>query len=37
MFDVLGMERGDQLIDVFPGSGAVTRAWLSYQTERMFA
>lgn len=27
LFDVLGMEPGDEFNDLFPGSGAVTRAW----------
>ena len=27
LFNLLGMERGDEFIDLFPGSGAVTRAW----------
>lgn len=27
LFDVLGMVPGDTLIDTFPGSGIVTRAW----------
>lgn len=27
LFDLLGMVPGDQLVDLFPGSGAVTRAW----------
>jgi len=31
LFDVLGMERGDEFVDVFPGSGAVTRAWQKWQ------
>jgi hypothetical protein len=32
LFSVLGMQKGDTLIDVFPGSGAVSRAWKRYQT-----
>lgn len=27
LFDLLGMEPSDDLVDVFPGSGAVTNAW----------
>lgn len=27
LFDLLGMAPGDQLIDLFPGTGVVTRAW----------
>lgn len=37
LFDLLGLEADDELIDLFPGSGAVTRAWESYRTERLFA
>jgi hypothetical protein len=33
-FHVLGMEPDDELVDLFPGSGAVTRAWESWQAER---
>jgi len=29
-FHVLGMEPTDELVDLFPGSGAVTRAWESW-------
>lgn len=31
MFDCLGAQAGDELVDVFPGSGAVGRAWERYQ------
>ena len=31
LFDVLGMEREDEFIDLFPGTGAVTRAWLKWR------
>jgi hypothetical protein len=31
LFEVLGMQRGDTLIDLFPGSGAVGRAWERWQ------
>lgn len=27
LFEVLGMEPEDEFVDIFPGSGAVTRAW----------
>lgn len=27
LFEVLGMGAGDELVDLYPGSGAVTRAW----------
>ena len=27
IFDLLGMRPGDELVDIFPGSGAVTDAW----------
>ena len=33
LFEVLGMERGDELADLFPGSGAVTQAWERYQRQ----
>ena len=29
LFDVLGIETGDEFDDLFPGSGAVTQAWLA--------
>jgi len=31
LFKVLGMEAEDEFHDLFPGSGAVSRAWESYQ------
>ena len=31
LFSVLGMKPGDTFVDIFPGSGAVARAWESYQ------
>lgn len=34
VFDLLGAQKGDTLIDMFPGTGAVTEAWARYQ-ERM--
>lgn len=30
LFDVLGAQRGDELADLFPGSGAVTAAWREF-------
>lgn len=30
MFELLGARPGDELVDLFPGSGAVTRAWERY-------
>lgn len=33
MFRLLGAQRGDELADLFPGSGAVTRAWSMFQRE----
>lgn len=30
LFDVLGAEPGDDLADLFPGSGAVSRAWQAW-------
>lgn len=27
LFQVFGIDRGDELVDLYPGSGAVTRAW----------
>lgn len=29
LFDVLGLQRGDTFVDLFPGSGAVTAVWES--------
>ena len=31
MFDLLGLRAGDELVDLFPGSGAVMRAWECWQ------
>lgn len=36
VFDLLGLEPTDEFIDLFPGSGAVGRAWQSYCTERLW-
>lgn len=32
-FNVAGMEPDDELIDLYPGSGAVTRAWQSWRAQ----
>lgn len=32
-FEVLGMEPTDELIDLYPGSGAVTRAWETWKND----
>jgi hypothetical protein len=38
MFDFLGARLDDQFADLFPGSGAVTRAWQKWKAQtRMFA
>lgn len=29
LFDLLGMRTGDQFVDLFPGTGIITRAWAS--------
>lgn len=34
LFDVMGAEPGDDFHDLFPGSGAVTDAWLAYCGEQ---
>lgn len=33
LFEVLGMERQDELVDLFPGSGAVWRAWQAWRAQ----
>ena len=33
LFDCLGSIRGDELVDMFPGSGGVGRAWEQYQRQ----
>lgn len=30
LFEALGLEPGDEFVDLYPGSGAVTRAWESW-------
>jgi hypothetical protein len=32
LFDLLGLRTGDELVDLFPGSGAVSRAWALWQS-----
>ena len=33
LFDVLGMQAGDEFDDIFPGTGGVSRAWDEYQRQ----
>ena len=33
IFDLLGMQAGDDLVDVFTGSGAVAEAWMRFQRQ----
>lgn len=33
LFDLLGMQPDDEFVDLFPGSGAVTRAWESWRSQ----
>lgn len=35
IFDLLGLEPGDRLDDLFPGSGAVTAAWRRWKKSRL--
>jgi hypothetical protein len=37
LFEVMGMESGDELIDLFPGSGAVSRAWEAWRSQTRLA
>jgi hypothetical protein len=32
-FELVGAERGDELVDLYPGTGAVTRAWDTWRTQ----
>lgn len=34
LFHCLGARRDDELVDMFPGTGAVTRAWSHFQQKR---
>jgi hypothetical protein len=36
-FEVLGMQPDDELVDLFPGTGAVTRAWQSWRESWLVA
>jgi len=33
LFDVLGLQPADELVDLFPGSGAVTAAWQMFKAQ----
>lgn len=33
LFEMLGMTAEDELVDLFPGTGAVTRAWEAWRTQ----
>jgi hypothetical protein len=35
IFDLLGAAPGDSLDDLFPGSGAVTRAWAAFTSAEL--
>lgn len=37
LFDLLGMEESDELVDLYPGSGAVSSALDSWRRQRRFA
>ncbi len=37
MFDLLGMEPQDDLVDLFPGSGAVTKEWNAWRSQTRLA
>lgn len=37
LFTVLGARQGDELVDIFPGSGAVTEAWETWRQQRKLA
>lgn len=34
LFDAMGCKPGDELVDLFPGTGAVTRAWENWCAQR---
>jgi len=34
LFRLLGLQDGDHFVDLFPGSGAVTRAWEKYRQQK---
>ena len=33
IFELLGMQKGDELVDLFPGTGAVTVAWRKFNSQ----
>ncbi len=33
LFEVMGCDRDDEMVDMFPGCGAVTRAWESWRSQ----
>lgn len=37
LFGLVGLQEGDELVDLFPGTGAVTAAWDMYRRQRRFA
>jgi hypothetical protein len=37
LFDLLNMQSGDEFVDLFPGSGAVTRAWNAWRAQTRIA
>ena len=37
LFEVMGCEPEDELVDLFPGSGAVTRAWQAWRDQLRLA
>lgn len=37
LFELLGAEPTDDFVDIFPGSGAVTRAWAAYRQQTRMA
>jgi hypothetical protein len=34
IFQAMGMESDDEFIDLFPGSGAVSKAWMQFKSQR---
>lgn len=37
LFGLLGLEQGDEMVDLFPGSGAVSGAWEAWRRQRRLA
>lgn len=35
LFEILGLQSGDEMVDLFPGSGAVTVAWEQWQASQL--